>query len=89
MPYSDDSDRTYYLTAGWNSGVPTTYSIGDKSRTTATRNGRRETYENVGLSRRTLYDVIVIVYLDSGVPNVRRKRGREGGGEEKLPCIVV
>ncbi|XP_019855188.1 PREDICTED: receptor-type tyrosine-protein phosphatase F-like isoform X3 [Amphimedon queenslandica] len=69
MPYSDGSDRTYYLTAGWNSGIPSTYTIGDKSTTSATRNGRRETYENVGLSRRTLYDVIVIVYLDSGVPD--------------------
>ena len=80
MPYSDNSDSTYYLTAGWNSGIPSTFTIGDKSSTTATRSGRRETYENAGLSRRTLYDVIVIVYLDSGVPNVRRGRGGEGGG---------
>lgn len=69
QPYSDDS--TYYITAGWNSNVPSSLKIGDGSTTSATRpNQGQQTYENRKLSRRTEYAVIVIVYLDSGVEGV-------------------
>lgn len=76
---SSRSNTFYYIAAGWNNAnnVPTTFKVGDRSVTTATRSGVTETYDNLRLSRQTSYCVLAIVYLDSGIPGVREKGERK------------
>ena len=72
MPYQVDQTINYYLTAAWNSieNVPDNFVVGDNTEMTATYQGTQQVFVNKGLSRLTQYHLFVIVYVDSGVPDV-------------------
>ena len=72
MPYQEDQTTNYYLTAAWNleEDIPETFIVGDNTETTATYEGTEQGFLNKGLSRLTQYHLFVIVYINSGVPNV-------------------
>ena len=66
---SSISGAEYYITAAWDEDtldqVPSTYVVGDGSRTIA--NGT--TYNNVGLRSNTRYTIFIRIIIRSDVPN--------------------
>lgn len=69
-PYREGTD--FYITAGWSDydAVPPSLVVGDGSTTRATYNREEVTFVNEKLSRKTSYQIYIVVHLDSGVPGV-------------------
>ncbi len=72
QPYDNRGDNQYYIAAGWNNEllIPDDFSAGDKTRTTAIRNGVEETYYNVELNPETTYCLYILLNYVSEVENV-------------------
>ena len=75
QPYENRGSNRYYIAAGWNnlSLVPEEFRAGDKSRTTAIRNGIEENYLNAELKPLTTYCFYVLIHHMTDVGNVSCK----------------
>lgn len=72
-PYYSSETVGYYIVGGWNnaSSIPDTFVIGNDVSTSAIRlNGQRETYLNPKLHPDTLYCVLTMIHVETGIPNV-------------------
>lgn len=62
-----------YIAGGWNDTllIPDEFTAGEGVSTVATRLGKEETYNNPELNEGSTYCLLLIVYLESGIQNVR------------------
>ena len=72
QPYDSRGNKQYYIAAGWNNEllIPDDFSAGDKTRTTAIRNGVEENYYNAELNPETTYCLHLLLNYNSEVGNV-------------------
>ena len=72
QPYDSRGNNQYYIAAGWNNEllIPDDFSAGDKTRTTAIRNGVEENYYNAELNPETTYCLHLLLNCNYEVGNV-------------------
>ena len=64
QPYENRNNKRYYIAAAWNdlSLVPESFNAGDRSKTTAFRNGVEENYLNARLRPLINYCFYVLIH---------------------------